>query len=311
MKKFTAYSFFWRIIALVGILTGSVQSSFASRAGQDAPINGVSLHLPLIINNYSFIAGVVGQVVDALENTPIEGAQICMSGQHCVTTGADGRYEFRYPQSPANIILTATKDTYFSQQRSITYINGQQQTVDFALALLSQYSHVQFNVVLTWDEREYWSDLPINGYQNDLDAHLWIDMLDGFDDHHFEPFYNEGDCTTYPNACIENRVEEGFGPETVAIQQIQTGNAKHYYYGVFAYNYPRVPELGEAHPRVDIYSANPTPINLTFPTGENGNFWYVFVMNSTGIITPTNCVGLLDPTAPSVDFDDWKSLCGN
>jgi hypothetical protein len=147
--------------------------------------------------------------------------------------------------------------------------------------------NIKMRFVLTWDPTPAWPNpgSPSESTPNDLDAHLWLSAL--------IPAHvssqNQGDCTNYPNACLEVDYQLGFGPETVAIRELEVAK---YFYGVLNYyqDYPGVPPITKSAAKVQIYDENGLVQAFQAPTSGQGDFWYVFSMDQSGSITPQNCI---------------------
>jgi adhesin/invasin len=251
--------------------------------------------LPIIGGNFNFGPGTIsGLVIDASPGrNPIPDARICIYPTNCTTTGSDGIFQFTEVEAGGHL-LSVTADTFNSDSRWIGVMAGKTTTQNFALSPNFTSENVVLRIVLTWDPTPSWSPL---GTDNDLDAHMWMTAA-------FTPWHisatSEGDCTNYPNACLEVDYTQGFGPETVAIRKLENAT---YYYGVLNYyqGYPGVPPMVGTSAQVQVYNENGLLYTFKVPSTGDGEFWYVFSMASDGnlaVFTERNCITSFSEDSP-------------
>jgi len=247
--------------------------------------------LPIVGGKLGFGPGMVaGKVINASSGVPVNNARVCINPSKCKTTGSDGKYQITEVE-PGGHLLTATADKFNSDSRWMGVVAGGSATQNFALAPVFTSENVALRVVLTWDPTPTWPNPnpPPPGWDNDLDAHLW--MAAAFIPWHISTA-NPGDCTNYPNACLEVDYTQGFGPETLAISVLENAT---YYYGVLNYyqGYPGVPPMTGTSAQVQVYNENGLLYTFKVPSTGNGDLWYVFSMASDGnlaVFTERNCI---------------------
>jgi len=261
---------------------------------------GTPVFLPIIVGNFNFGPGTVsGMVINASSGAPVNNARVCVYPSKCKTTGTDGKYQITGVDAGGHL-LTATADKFNSDSRWMGVVAGGSAKQNFALSPVFTSENVALRVVLTWDPTPTWPNPnpPPTGWDNDLDAHLWMAA--------FTPVHisasNRGDCTVYPNACLEVDYKQGFGPETLAIRKLENAT---YYYGVLNYyqGYPGVPPMVGTSAQVQVYNENGLLYTFHVPSTGDGEFWYVFSMASDGnlaVFTERNCItNFSDDTPPS------------
>jgi hypothetical protein len=252
--------------------------------------------LPLLYKDYvGGFGSVTGVVFDAtsVDRLPVSGASVCYSDQ-CSVTGEDGTYLIEnLPDGLRHV--SASREEYYSLTEDVKIRPNEISRQDFALTPLAEITDVFMRVLLTWSETESW---PPDGIRNDLDAHLWLEAPDP--PTHID-FTERGDCTTFPDACLEVDYQQGYGPETLAIRQLQNTV---YYYGVLNYyaGYPGVPDITESQAKVRVYQEGGVFMEFSVPAVGEGDFWYVFQLISDGgtaTLIEKNCITSYDISPPA------------
>lgn len=258
----------------------------------------VSIKLPFVFRSYVQGPGsVAGTVFDAttVDRPPLDNVTVCYL-DNCALTGTDGTYLIEnLPDGLRQ--LNASRAEYYSMVEDVSIRPFETAKQDFALTPLSEITDVFMRVLLTWSEFETW---PPDDIRNDLDAHLWLEAPDP-PTHIY--FADRGDCTTFPDACLEVDYQKGYGPETLAIRQLQNTV---YYYGVLNYyaGYPGVPEITSSQAKIRLFLEDGTVMEYTVPAVGDGDFWYVFQLvsdGSTATVVEKNCIttyDLLPPVCP-------------
>lgn len=247
--------------------------------------SGYMNFLPLVLKDFDPGPGwVAGKVVNSSRlDTPISGALICFDGTTCVTTDAAGEYNLG-PLPSGFQRLTATKDGFYPLTNGAVVTAGQSAILNFALSPNFFETNMRLRIVLTWDPTPSWAPL---GTPNDLDAHLWLQAT--LPVHVYSDPAARGDCTNYPNACLEVDFTNGYGPESIAIRQLENAT---YYYGVLNYynGYLGVPPLTQSSAVVQVYDEDGLLREYSVPSFGEGDFWYIFSMDGGGNISETNCL---------------------
>ena len=256
--------------------------------------------MPLVLFEFSDgVGSVTGTVFDATSSTrePLSDVSVCFQGQ-CDLSDSSGVYLIENIPDGYHM-LTANLIEYYDMVEGVLIKPFQTAEQDFAMLPLSEITDVFMRILLTWDETETW---PPENWPNDMDAHLWLEAPDP--PTHISYDYT-GDCTTFPNACLEADYKKGFGPETLAIRNLENTV---YYYGVVNYyaGYPGVPDITELNAKIRVYQEGGTILEYDVPTSGTGDFWYVFKLvsdGSTATVFEMNCITFLPP-------DDSPPECG-
>jgi hypothetical protein len=239
---------------------------------------------------------VAGKVLEVREGSPMADANVCYKGV-CDKTDAKGEYSIAGIPAGAQY-LTATFEGYVPTSQRAGVEAKKTVTLNFAMSpYFLSTENVILRIVLIWGDTQFW---PPN-IENDLDAYWWIDStLDFRIPSEVEPF--NGDCTgPFPDSCLETDKRQGFGPETIAINEFHKGTS---YYGVLNFNaaYAGVPPITQSEAQVQLYDETGLYETFTVPTSGTGDFWYVFKVTSDGnnaVIEPVNCITTYTGGIPS------------
>lgn len=162
---------------------------------------------------------------------------------------------------------------------------------------------IAIRFIVTWRTEQTW---PPDGVENDLDSQLWMVIPPdiGIPTHIYPATDHSGDCSHYPDACIKRDARTGSGPETVDIRLLHPNTT--YYFGVLNYNasYPGVPPITQSLAKIQVYNQDGLMQSLNVPTSGTGDLWYAFMMDSSGIITPTNCITTMPPDPDPLNPED-------
>ena len=285
---------------LLAVISGDSLDRFTVSANGDA--DPYEILFPLILKQYNFGPGdVVGRVIDAANGKGLAGVSVCFNPQDCAITNQDGSY------TATNLAgirqMTASLTGYYPVVKDVVIVGGDTVDLNYALSPYITGGNIELRAVLTWDSTTHW---PPEQVENDLDAHLWLTAI--LPIHVY--FDNKGDCTTYPNACLETDFRQGFGPETVAVRQFEPDTV--YYYGILNYNQGAsgVPLIVDTGAHLEIYDETGVvaAYDVTDAQGD-GNFWYLFTYSyspqqGAWIMTEKNCIVYY-----SADIEDIIDQC--
>ena len=257
--------------------------------------------LPLVMFGYTQGPGTItGRAFNSAtkDRVSVSGAQICYQGV-CDITDSDGM--FTLEDIPDGLRrLDASAEEYYKTTEDVVVKPFETVQRDIALTPLLELSDVFMRVVLTWNSTQTW---PPDNTRNDLDAHLWLEAPDP-PTHIFPDEFSRGDCTTFPNACLESDYETGYGPDTLAIRQLESTV---YYFGILNVyaGYPGVPPITSSQAMVRVYLESGVYYEFTVPPAGDGDFWYVFSLVSDGAaasLQERNCITTYNaeiPTCPT------------
>ena len=262
-----------------------------------------------------------GQVTDAFNGNPIEGALVTVAGLSA-TTNAEGNYTIE--NVPAGVLTAAFNAStmegdaplevnFFDQSTDgantvtcsktdyITYVNNQVvieqgQTLTFNISLSQTLLEGELRFVINW-----------GASPSDLDSHLKTPPINGTSYHIY--YANQGDATSAPFAALDYDVTTGYGPETMTIYQRFPGTYQYY-----IYNYSGSPAITTSNCVVQIYNQTGLIQTMQVPTSGAGLYWYVCDINgATGQLTYKNIIQETAPGSgknemPAKKRDDAKSV---
>lgn len=294
-------------LSLYGVTWASSGASWdSSWLASDA--GDIPIMLPLVLQQYTQAPGyLTGKVFDASSPSRVAlvDAQVCSAGI-CDKTDGEGIYLLENIADGLHMLTASAKDFHSLSERVLVK-PFQTTRQDFALTPFTELTDVFMRIVLTWDATPTWG---ADNTPNDLDAHMWLLAPDP--PTHVD-FDTRGDCTTFPNTCLEVDYQYGFGPETMAIRQLESTV---YYYGILNYyrGYPGVPEITQSNARVRIFQEEGMTHEFVVPTTGEGDFWYIFSLNSDGVtatIIEKNCIITYDGNVPACPGEQPLSVPGD
>jgi PKD repeat protein len=247
-----------------------------------------------------------GRVTDATTGLGIAAATVSIAGIS-TTTNADGGYELtdiptnqisanfnadpRSGDTPLTVQFTDLSGSSFrtltvSSPGYITYespvLLNPGQTLSMNISLSPIITDNEFRIVLNW------SETPA-----DLDIYL---LVPGFEDNASQYVYysNRGWFNQYPWAMLDIDRRQGYGPETITIQQLIPDK-----YVFFVHNYSREVELTASAGVVQIYGKAGLLQTVTVPLAGEGNYWYIGdIDGATSQVTIKNVIVSEQPRLP-------------
>ncbi len=291
------------LVPLILLILGSAfwSSGYLSSAPVSAhsAVN-INVYLPVISNNFqagpAIISGVVYDATIGKESGALAGAQVCIQNTtNCETSEADGSYSLGGINNGLHTVV-ATLNGYSTLVRQVTATtyNGTPQsitTLDLALSA-NNLSGNQYRIVLTWGGPDIQA--------MDLDGNLWLPAA--------TPYYinqvsgtnaGKGNCSAFPDACIDIDSQDGSKPETISISQVHSGT---YIYAVQHYDIAsgnhNKPPLSQSNAHVDVYDANGLMASFDVPPSSDNAavFWHVFNLDAVnGSLTPVNTISSTYP----------------
>jgi hypothetical protein len=290
-SRFSHLAKILRVLAILFFFLGT---------GSPAVADSNIIYLPLIEKNWVDAPGsITGRVTDAgkpgSDTNGVNGVRVCYR-DICATTADQVINQIARPGyytlkniPPGYQVLNTTADTYEPQTAGVSVIGKQTVTLNIAITTQLKFSDIRFRFMVTWRPEQTWTcPLDNTSWPNDLDSQLWVVGPSYWA--HIDPYYNRGECTNDPYACIEADATYGSGPETVDIQQLP-GEEK-YYFGVLNLNNGRcgVPLITSSMAQIQVYSQEGLLQTYQIPSSGDGNLWYAFQFDSAGTFTTTNCI---------------------
>jgi hypothetical protein len=244
------------ILLLAAILPPSIFTSPTGHRASAAPSSGVTIYLPNITRNYQkgVNGAIVGVVNDSTTGTALAGASVCVDGEQCIITLADGKFSYAFLSAGDHTVtVTLTDYADFSQVVAVHADIENYLPVSLSKTNLTQGA---IRIVLTWL------------VESDMDAHLWIWA---HDKHIYYPPDHRGNCLNLEVdlACLESD-NLHFGPETITIRPGVTGTDS---FAVERLGELEVTQYGAV---VNIYDSNGLIQTIYSPTTGVGRWWHVF-----------------------------------
>ena len=218
------------------------------------------------------ITGVSGKVLNAVDESPVANVSVTISGQ-TGTTDTNGNYTI-LNVGTGNHDVAGASDGFCPFSAPLTIPDGYEDeffTYNFSMSPMLEGE--QIRMVLNW-----------GATPQDLDSHLLTPEIEG-NTHHIY-YVNRGSYTTAPYAKLDTDDTNGYGPETITINQLFVGT-----YTYYIKNYSGGGSgLKNSNAVVQIYSGVSCTANIIeVPTDSNGIFWYVCdIDGATGDITVVN-----------------------
>ena len=216
--------------------------------------------------------GVSGKVLNAVDRSPIANVLVTISGQ-TGTTDTDGNYTI-LNVGPGDHDVAGASDGFCPFSAPFTIPDGyEDESFTYNFSMSPMLEGEQIRMVLNW-----------GATPNDLDSHLLTPEIEGNTHHIF--YSNTGSYTAVPYAKLDTDDTNGYGPETITINQLFAGT-----YTYYIKNYSGGSSgLKNSNAVVQIYSGESCASNIIeVPTDTNGLFWYVCdIDGATGDITVVN-----------------------
>jgi len=223
-----------------------------------------------------------GQVTNALNGEPIEGATVQVAGLSDITDN-NGNYEIEnvppgelnanfyglptsgtaplavnfYDNSASDAhTVDASAEGFSSYSNSQVIVDaGSSITLDISLSPFLTAGKVR--LVLNWD------DDP-----EDVDSHLYTPDIGGYTHHIY--WSSQGDEDSAPYATLDHDDTDGYGPETTTIHEFYPGK-----YSYWIYKYSGNQDLSQSNSVVQIYGENGLLRTLNVPTSGSQEWWHV------------------------------------
>ena len=216
--------------------------------------------------------GVSGKVLNAVDRSPIANVLVTISGQ-TVTTDTDGNYTI-LNVGPGDHDVAGASDGFCPFSAPFTIPDGyEDESFTYNFSMSPMLEGEQIRMVLNW-----------GATPNDLDSHLLTPEIEGNTHHIF--YSNTGSYTAVPYAKLDTDDTNGYGPETITIDQLFAGT-----YTYYIKNFSGGSSgLKNSNAVIQIYSGESCTSNIIeVPTDTNGLFWHVCnIDGATGDVTVVN-----------------------
>ena len=216
--------------------------------------------------------GVTGKVLNAVDRSPVTNALVAISGQ-TVTTNDNGDYTI-LNVGTGNHYATGSSDGFCPFGAPFVIpddYEGETFTYNFSLSPVLIAG--QTRMVLNWGENPH-----------DLDSHLLTPIINGNTYHIY--YGNPGSYANAPYAKLDTDDTNGYGPETITINQSFSGTYTYYIKNFIGANYG----LKNSGAVAQIYSGESCAATIIeVPTDTDGLYWHVCnIDGASGDITVVN-----------------------
>jgi len=240
-------------------------------------------------------ATLTGRVTDAITKAGIPGAVVWIAGRSAETDSAGGYtiediptsviaanfsaeplsgkapllVQFNDLSSVGSYTLGVTAAGYMGTESILAFAEGEDKYIEISLTPVIKPGEMR--LILNW-----------GGQPLDLDLHLHTPVIDGRS--HEIYWDNKGHLTSAPYVYLDVDHQEGYGPETITIGELQPGT-----YRCYVENYSTIPAISSARAQVQIYTSDGLLQTIAIPTSGAGLFWYVCdIDGATGAVTVRN-----------------------
>ena len=241
--------------------------------------------IPLVHN--AGLGSIAGKVVNARTGTGIAGATVeVWDGNgpfsiRSVTSGSDGSFTVDGLSAGTYRLVGSATGFQTTQRVGVNVGNGT--TTGGQDLVLSPSGTNDIRIVLTWGSSPQDVDSHLTGPNSDVGR--------------FHVYYaSTGNLTGPPFAKLDLDDTNQYGPETITITQMISGNYRYSVHDFSNRNSASSTALGSSGAKVQVYTSTAL-IQTFFVPHEAGNLWTVFEMTGSltnPVITPRNTMGFTD-----------------
>ena len=227
--------------------------------------------IPLVPNS-GMPGGIAGVVRNARTSLGIAGASLAVYDNVAsapvasTTAGANGAYSFT--GLAAGTYRVAATASGFQLVERVGIAVGNNGTTGGQDLVLSPSGSNDIRIVLTW-----------GASPNDLDSHVTGPNADAS---RFHVYYaSRGSFTSAPFAGLDVDDVSAYGPETVSITQMNSGNYRYSVHDFSNRNSSSSMALSNSGAKVQVYTSTGLVATFAVPSGQAGNLWTVFEMTGS------------------------------
>lgn len=204
-------------------------------------------------------ATLVGQVVNAINNQPVAGAEVRVAGTP-LSARCDAQGAFRLEGVPSGPVTIEVSKAGFSKEL-VQHDLAPAQDNTLRIVLNPGMEAGQMRLVLTWDRQP-----------PDLDAHLEGPLPDGQRFHVY--YHQQGDLKSKEFVRLDVDDQDGEGPETITVLGVLPGTYRYYVHDYTNRNNPASTALAQSGAEVRVYQGGQT---FRYRAGHQrpGNVWNV------------------------------------
>jgi len=221
-----------------------------------------------------------GQVLNAVDGTPISGAEVRIQNNYGITD-LEGNYVLFMAFDPGDqFSFSASEDLFCPYTGSFSIPNQfYDKKFIYNLSMSPIPSGGEIRLVLNWGAEP-----------RDLDSHIKTPLIDGVEYHIL--YSNKGSYESAPFVRLDIDDTSGYGPETFTISQLFEGK-----YSYYIYQFSSDATISTSNATINIYnSPDCEGETIIVPDSGIGRYWYVCDINgSTGEIDIINIIQANEP----------------
>lgn len=217
---------------------------------------------------------ILTQIVNAVDGSPVPGAQLMISGgeeQYEPLESDEDGFAF-FPVEIGSYHLKISKPGFIGTSYPIR-MGFDENPIEYVVALSPEIR--EYRIVLTWGAR------PL-----DMDAHLMGPKPEGGDFH----IWYRNRILIGGMDFLDRDDTDGYGPETITIYKPAEGD---YMYSVHDYSNrgsASSKALSRSGATVSVYAENRLLSTFTVPGDQAGNLWKVFTIDKNHRLNPINTI---------------------
>jgi hypothetical protein len=206
--------------------------------------------------------------------------RVCVVGtSRCATTAANGQYTLGGVAAGSRT-LRFTRAGHAALDVPLVLRAGQRATP--RTAMVPALADGELRIVLSWGAT------PV-----DLDSYLWVPR--GTGTYRIEPG-QRGSLQRFPFAVLQREDNDGYGPEHIYVNQMQTGRSTFAVFNYSAHERPSSPPLAGSGAVVEVYDRSGLRGRFVAPASGTGKWWTVFrYVGSSRTLTAVNTLGNVRP----------------
>lgn len=221
-----------------------------------------------------------GQVLNAVNGTPITGAEVRIENTYGLTD-MEGNYVLFMAYDPGDYFTFSASVDLFCPYAGSFLIPGDyyDNKYTYNLSMSPIPLEGEIRLVLNWGAEP-----------RDLDSHIKTPAIDGTEHHIL--YSNKGSSDSAPFVKLDIDDTSGYGPETFTITQLFEGK-----YAYYIYQFSSDATLSTSNATVNIYnSPDCEGVTIIVPDSGVGRYWYVCnIDGTTGDIDIINIIQATEP----------------
>jgi len=245
-------------------------------------------------SNSQGLATLTGQVTNAIDGSPVEGALVSIAGMSALTNSSGVYVIYNIPPTLLEAAFTADRTEgraplvvqFFNQSgihpHILTCFKAGLQNYSNSAVYFEPNETINIDISLLpiiFEFKLEWGATPLI-----MDSHLQTPEISGQTYHVY--YANRGNATSPPFATLDQDVMSGYGPEIISIYNLFEG-----VYNYYVHNWSGTPAITASQGVVTIYGQTGILHTVHVPTTGSGRYWHVCdVDGATGNVTIINTI---------------------